>query len=224
MEQQLSKHGLSAIRMCARLSLDKAYDLLSEELGNRWVMDDVENSICNLATVVYLEEWLENDKNARQTINSFAFYPYSLQSEVALRKEDEDAVIEAGQEAHIKSLRNAEVVYKDMHEQRVKQAESEKAIKQSLPEKTSKKAGILYDFIALRFMELYATSITHPRQLTIFDLMALRKGLMSVTSDKGKQDSLARAYEDYYGIFREIQGMDARKYVIATMRRFISWR
>lgn len=34
---------------------------------------------------------------------------------------------------------------KDMHGQRVKQAESEKTVKQSLPEKTSKRAGIVYD-------------------------------------------------------------------------------
>lgn len=92
MEQQLSKHDLPTIRMCARLSLDKAYDLLSEELGARWVIDDVENSICNLATVVYLEEWLENDNNAKQTINSFAFYPYSLQSEIDLRNEKKDTI------------------------------------------------------------------------------------------------------------------------------------
>lgn len=35
----------------------------------------------NLAVAIYLEEWLENDENARQTIYSFADRKYILQSE-----------------------------------------------------------------------------------------------------------------------------------------------
>lgn len=215
MEQKLLSRGLTAIRKRAKDSLEMTREMLSVELDGQWLMEEAENAVCNLATVIYLEEWLENDSNATQTINSFAYQPYRLQSEAKCKR---DLIREAEQESYVKALREAEATYKSMHEQREKQAEAEDAIKQPLNEKGSNRAGRPYDFITLRFMELYAPSNNYPRRLSIFDLLALRKHLMSVTSDKGGYNSLSRAYEDYYNIFKDIKDMDARRYVVASMQ------
>lgn len=224
----------------AKLALTKALTELELKMP---LHEDTKNSIVNLTALVFLEEWLENDQNATQTIHSFCYYPYTLKSELKGIKRsiptDED-------EAAIKALRKAESVFKSMSELRTEQAKEEGIKEPAIADMTSK--GRFYSFIDLRFMELYKTLAEECRQIEIFDLFARRKELMMLTTkSKNPYDFLKSTYLAYYDVFRkisemgddvekvykdadkndsktaidktiEIAGKKARKYVVATMQ------
>lgn len=224
----------------AKMAMIKARNELEPKIS---LHEDTINSIVNLTALVFLEEWLENDQNATQTVHSFYYYPYTLKSELKGIKgsipTDED-------EAGIKALRKAESVFKSMSELRTEQAKEEGIKEPAIADMTSK--GRFYSFIDLRFMELYKTLAEECRQLEIFDLFARRKELMMLTTkSKNPYDFLKSTYLAYYDIFRkisemgddvekvyeeackndsktatdktiEIAGEKARKYVVATMQ------
>lgn len=229
------------IGQSAKLAMVKAREELELKIP---LLDKVDiNSIVNLIALVFLEEWLENDQNATQTVHSFYYYPYTLKSELKGIKgsipTDED-------EAGIKVLRKAESVFKSMSELRTEQAEKEGIKEPAIADMTSK--GRFYSFIDLRFMELYKTLAEECRQIEIFDLFARRKELMMLTTkSKNPYDFLKSTYLAYYDIFRkisevgddvekvyedacrndsktaidktiEIAGEKAREYVVATMQ------
>jgi hypothetical protein len=229
------------IGQSAKLAMVKAREELELKIP---LLDKVDiNSIVNLTALVFLEEWLENDQNATQTVHSFYYYPYTLKSELKGIKgsipTDED-------EAGIKVLRKAESVFKSMSELRTEQAEKEGIKEPAIADMTSK--GRFYSFIDLRFMELYKTLAEECRQIEIFDLFARRKELMMLTTkSKNPYDFLKSTYLAYYDIFRkisevgddvekvyedacrndsktaidktiEIAGEKAREYVVATMQ------
>ena len=229
------------IGQSAKLAMVKAREELELKIP---LLDNVNiNSIVNLTALVFLEEWLENDQNATQTVHSFYYYPYTLKSELKGIKgsipTDED-------EAGIKALRKAESVFKSMSELRTEQAEKEGIKEPAIADMTSK--GRFYSFIDLRFMELYKTLAEECRQIEIFDLFARRKELMMLTTkSKNPYDFLKSTYLAYYDIFRkisemgddvekvyedacrndsktaidktiEIAGEKAREYVVATMQ------
>lgn len=229
------------IGQSAKLAMVKAREELELKIP---LLDKVDiNSIVNLTALVFLEEWLENDQNATQTVHSFYYYPYTLKSELKGIKgsipTDED-------EAGIKALRKAESVFKSMSELRTEQAKEEGIKEPAIADMTSK--GRFYSFIDLRFMELYKTLAEECRQIEIFDLFARRKELMMLTTkSKNPYDFLKSTYLAYYDIFRkisemgddvekvyedackndsktaidktiEIAGKKARKYVVATMQ------
>lgn len=229
------------IGQSAKLAMVKAREELELKIP---LLDKVDiNSIVNLTALVFLEEWLENDQNATQTVHSFYYYPYTLKSELKGIKgsipTDED-------EAGIKVLRKAESVFKSMSELRTEQAEKEGIKEPAIADMTSK--GRFYSFIDLRFMELYKTLAEECRQIEIFDLFARRKELMMLTTkSKNPYDFLKSTYLAYYVIFRkisevgddvekvyedacrndsktaidktiEIAGEKAREYVVATMQ------
>lgn len=224
----------------AELALTKALTELELKMP---LNEDTKNSIVNLTALVFLEEWLENDQNATQTVHSFCYHPYTLKSEL---KDIKGNIPTDEDEAAIKALRKAESVFKSMSELRTEQAKEEGIKEPAIADMTSK--GRFYSFIDLRFMELYKTLAEECRQIEIFDLFARRKELMMLTSkSKNPYDFLKSTYLAYYDIFRkisemgddvekvyedacrndsktaidktiEIAGEKAREYVVATMQ------
>lgn len=201
--QEFDANGQAFICNISR-SARKALDKVRTELELKMPLyEDTENSIVNLTALVFLEEWLENDQNATQTVHSFCYYPYTLKSELKGIKgsipTDED-------EAAIKALRKAESVFKSMSELRTEQAEKEGIKEPVIADMTSK--GRFYSFIDLQFMKLYATPAEECRQLEIFDLFARRKDLMMLTTkSKNPYDFLKSTYLAYYDVFRKISEM-----------------
>ena len=63
----------------AKMAMIKARNELEPKIS---LHEDTINSIVNLTALVFLEEWLENDQNATQTVHSFYYYPYTLKSEL----------------------------------------------------------------------------------------------------------------------------------------------
>lgn len=158
----------------------------------------------NLAVAIYLEEWLENDENARQTIYSFADRKYVLQSEYEWGSTCED-------EAATKRLRTAENVFVDMERLWERHTVEEKSPCKSLLKKEKTKCA--YDFISLNFMDLYAQG-----KLLLYRLLVLRKNIMDATSDKGSNKNLDEAYHLYDSIFEDAKKASNREYVVTSMQ------
>lgn len=65
----------SGLVQSAKMAMIKARNELEPKIS---LHEDTINSIVNLTALVFLEEWLENDQNATQTVHSFYYYPYTL--------------------------------------------------------------------------------------------------------------------------------------------------
>lgn len=145
-----------------------------------------EHSIVNLAVMIFLEEWLENDRNATQTVNSFCSHPYSLRSEEKSRKNDvcydENCAGHSNFDAYLADFYKAERLFRKMQELGKEQSDREQINTPTLTEKSTK--GRYYNFTELRFMQLYATRTEKCSQLEIYKLFALRKDFMKITSKK----------------------------------------
>lgn len=168
---------------------------------------DLERIEC-LAVAAYLDEWLENDENATQTLHSFSTQKYVLKSERTPcgKVETKDDCLSR--------LRRAKDILVKMQELRVEQAELEGNGTKPLSEsKEGSTEGIWYNFIILRFLDLYAQ-----RSLTLFELLALRKEIMRVTSQKKSYAPLKEAYQNYSSIFKGIKSCENnREYVVSCI-------
>ena len=162
----------------------------------------------NLAVSFYLDEWLENDANATQTIRSFATKKYVLRSE----REQHWGVQTLPDSYRLSSLHRAEYVLTNMQKFRTGQARKEGS-KEVLLSGNKGTGGIWYDFVSLRFLDLYSQ-----RKLSLFELLALRKEIMRTTSEKKPYQSLKNAYEEYDSIFKNAGCLSDREYTISCIQ------
>ncbi len=159
-----------------------------------------------VATAAYLEEWLDNDKNAAQSIYGFAVAPYQGREEY---RENKPKYADDGKRS---SLRRGEYVFSDMQELRYSQAVKEGTAPDS-PLYKYEDAGNQYGFTALNFIDLYSK-----RYMTLYELLTLRKEVMQITSKKKVDEPIRDGFRDLSSIFENASHMDDKKYVIATLQ------
>lgn len=167
----------------------------------------------HLAVSVYLGTWLENDKNAAQNIHYFASRKYMLNSE---RSNLWGRLVFTND--RLSELRRATYILCGMNDLQEKQSAVELTgvytSNQSGDESTH---SIPYDFISLRFLDLYAR-----RKLLLFELLTLRKKIMQITSQKKEPyRPIIDAYHEYGSIFEEMKSYkdsNAREYVAACIQ------
>lgn len=182
--------------------------------------------IARTATMVYLQHWLENDENAKQTITSFSkekepgdislrYIPINEQKRY--KRNDKEQT----NNAFVKSMQRAEKKYLDMRELRKAQSIQEKQPFRDDPDSTN--TGKYYPFTALYFMEQYAEG-----KMTLYDLLTYKKEILSLTSKK--DNAIIDNFIDYNRTIQEtidlIDNKDSnciqdtavcRKYVIACL-------
>ena len=167
----------------------------------------------NLAVVLYLEKWLEDDKKCRQNLYAFAGTPYRDRQRELRKKYDTSF-----SRTYYKALQRSENVLYNMQKQRAEQAIQEKSSIKSWPNMEHQRRE--HDFITLRFLELYANG-----RLALFRLLALRMELMGTISNKKNNQALIDAYNEYDLIFEDAKKEDDdKKYVISCiqLRKFES--
>ena len=160
----------------------------------------------SLAVSLYLEEWLRCDTNCQQTIYSFASQKYILKNERSRSSKT------APESSSVKSLQRAEAIYRNMQSLQNKQAQHENSPFVPCPE--TSQAGKYYDFVTLRFFDLFSRGAYE-----LYKLLVFRKKLMEVTSDKGSHRVLSMAYKEYNDIFNHLnQISNDREFVVACIQ------
>lgn len=169
--------------------------------------------IINVVTAIYLNQWLECDSNARQTVNSFAAKKYVSIKERrkrASRNSDYDRV---------KALQRAQKTYHIMqnlqHEQATREGIGYKEFDLTRPGQKSdlnRKGGCFQSFVTLRFLDL----LSNP-DFTLFKLLTRKKKVMEVIGSKNNTE-LEYGYKAYGKIINEIQSYSDREFVVSCIQ------
>lgn len=142
--------------------------------------------IINAVTFDYLIRWLDNDRNAAQTINNFAMNKYICVSDWKQKKNCGNTPlldIDAG-------LRRAEKRLIDNLQAQIQQCKDAGLPYKEFPEfdSTNKKR---YGFLELRYMDAYREGYLETEKL-LFE----RKNVLKIENKTGKNDALRNAYDD----------------------------
>jgi len=169
--------------------------------------------LINQATAMYLECWLENDKESTQTIYSFASIKFLSRSKQKQHTSIANALT-------VKLYQRYEIKFRDMMLLRDEQAKFENMKTKSLPQKGQHRC--YYDFITL--YTIYMMSETN--WLTIYDLLTGKKELLAITNKKGSNEPLYDACNFYKLFFDYVSNQTNKKeekkekekeYVLASM-------
>lgn len=156
--------------------------------------------MCGTVVFYTLLVWLENDKESRQTIASFAKQPYTSVPEQKRK------VLDRNKEK-ASNLRYYEKLYRENLILQGQQAQKE-GFKYKRPSYKRE-----YDFIALRFMEMMAEN-----RLAIYNLLFLRKNFMR-RNTSGEDDGLIEAFKNYGKLLDELnQCTSEKEYVIGCLQ------
>ena len=167
-----------------------------------------ESSRVEVIAAAYLEEWLDNDKNAAQTIYSFASETYQSRD---VHKNNKSKIPD---DDRISALRRGNYIFSDMQDLRCKQAEAENedtASNQTLYKYED--GGNQYGFTSLNFIDLYCK-----RYMTLYELLILRKKVMQITSKKESLEPIRDGFKDLSYIFSEANLMNDIEYVVTTFQ------
>ncbi len=156
--------------------------------------------MCGTVVFYVLLVWIENDKESRQTIASFAKQPYTPVPEQKRRVLERNIGMAS-------KLRYYEKLYREnliLHGQQAKKA----GFRYKRPSYKRE-----YDFIALRFMEMMAEN-----HLAIYTLLFLRKKFMRRTTS-GADDGLIEAFKNYGEIIHKLNRCTSEKeFVIGCLQ------
>ena len=149
-------------------------------------------------------QWLDNDKNATQSIHAFAAHKYQLKSE---EKYGENNQVTPERE---KSLRRAYKKLRSMQELQQDQAKLEGRTPHPLPDRNYDRPLTFSD---LRFIDLYSDKF-----LYWYELLVQRKQLLYVGSRKKANEALKAACELHNKIIDEAKNISCtREYVAACI-------
>ena len=180
------------------------------ESNNYLLSKDEINTVANCVVIDWMYRWLQNDKNASQTMRSFSIKKYVSQNELSKGK----ILVETQfSKAKYDRLIDASQMFQAMVKIRAEQYEEESTMVHPT-EPELDKTGIPQSFLKLRYLDLAAEN-----KLELYRMMLFRKEALKNSSDKGNNESLKYAYENYDSVFSEIREMkDPKEYVIACLQ------
>ena len=169
--------------------------------------------IANLATAIYLEEWLRRDNLSHQSIENFAAQPYIP------KKRSRNGQYSKTDSSYLASLRRAYRKYVPLYELRKWQQTKESAKPSVLPY-NRKSNGRKIDLTTLAWCDAYSNGA-----LDILKYLFDRKSIMNRKGDIGSKanERLIAACKSYHNYIISLKALDtsieenARKFVASSM-------
>lgn len=170
------------------------YPLDKEGLGR------LREALVRITTAEFIKQWFLHDKNTSKNINSFSNDKYTKIEKKRYHTPSSNSSIALSQ--MLRRQYKKRIALKELN---VKQAEAEGRVVRRLSDKsTSNASDGKRGSVPVHFSDLWYIEKMSRGELRILDLLYGKKELLSVTQEKGKNDSLRAACERYYNIYRSL--------------------
>lgn len=157
-------------------------------------------ALVRITTAEFIKQWFLHDKNISKNINSFSNDKYTKIEKKRYHTPSSNSSIALSQ--MLRRQYKKRIALKELN---VKQAEAEgRLVRRPSDKSTSNASDGKRGSVPVHFSNLWYIEKMSTGELRILDLLYGKKELLSVTQEKGKNDSLCTACKSYYSIYRSL--------------------